>query len=96
MAKPITPDEATRIVPDTVIEVFNELIREKIHNKTALIKQDEVVVRVCERTGVERHTIFQNGWLDVEPIFRAAGWHVEFEKADYTGLSESFFTFKKP
>lgn len=96
--KPIRPDEIPRHrpIPDEVITVFNGLIAEKLRNDEAVIKQDEVVSRIVALLGRgARAEIFDNGWLDVEHLYREAGWHVEYDRPAYNEDYPATYKFKR-
>jgi hypothetical protein len=91
-------------IPDEVIEAFNELITEKLSGSTANVLQKDVVARIllksCSGSDLDekmwRQAIYDNGWLDVEPIFEKAGWTVRYDKPCYGGDNyEPYFEFKK-
>lgn len=103
MVQPITPDEAVvrkgAIIPDFVIESFNELIAENLTlSGRAVISQDDVVSRILSKCtlATDRQSIYERKWLDVEPLYRAAGWHVVYDKPAYYESYEPTFTFTKP
>jgi hypothetical protein len=105
---PITPEEALkqcgdRKIPVEVIGAFNQLIVDKTENRGDIrikITIDEIVPVVLERFAgsnfnVLRQQIFDNKWLDVEPLFRNAGWKVEFVKTPYYDPSPGYFIFER-
>ena len=94
--KPITPQEAAgkRTLPPTVLEVWNEMISSKFNGKSATIKQNDVVARLVERMSVSRQEVFDNGWLDIEPLFELAGWDVTYDKPGYDENYDAFFKFE--
>ena len=98
--KPITPTEVASAksskIPDEVIKAFNDLIVTEWDGHSAVIHQDEICTLVAERLKVKRQTVFANKWLDVEDIFRQAGWKVEYDKPGYNETYEATFTFSKP
>lgn len=97
--EPISPEYvASRrpLVPDEVINVFNELIQEKFDGKRAVVAQDKAVDLIVERMAIGREMIFRNKWLDVEPLYREAGWLVEFDKPGYNEDYTARFVFTKP
>ena len=79
MIKPITPEEAKLKVPDVVIEIFNELIRENKGVLIVVINRDEVTARLFSKfnmfnTPSQR---VSDWWLTGALIlFRKAGWKV--------------------
>ena len=99
MIEPISPKEAveTKEFPNEVMLAFNELITENLRNKTARITQDEVMDRILTRAPRDqnRNYYFDRGLLDVEPMYRKAGWKVEFDKPGYCEDYKATFTFSK-
>lgn len=59
MVKPIRPEEVTREIPDSVVEVFNTLIKEDWNGTEATVKQDRLVEMICDRTGVSRAQVLK-------------------------------------
>ncbi len=98
--KPITPDEALQLkrelLPPKVLETFNRFIGENIlSNGTAIVYQDDIVKDLANQ-GLDRELVFKKGWLDVEDVYREAGWKVEYDKPGYNETYRSSFTFKAP
>lgn len=96
MTKPITPKEAQSSaapIPDAVIECFNELIRERLYESKARIKQCDAVARICSKMNVPASKVYANHWLDVERSFELAGWHVEYDKPGFNETYEAIFEF---
>lgn len=104
MAGPITPEEAadykrTVVIPEKVFEAFNELIATHWNGRTARFRQDDVVRLILKKYGrsktVTRPSIFANHWLDVEPIYREAGWKVVYDSPAYNETYDATFEFSK-
>ena len=98
--KPIRPDEVpttNQLIPSTVIEVFNELIATRFdpENGRAIVKQNDVLALLYSRD-YSREEIFKNNWLDVEGLYRAEGWEVEYDKPGYNEDYGAFFVFRRP
>ncbi len=95
--KPILPYEVSaaklQTLPDAVIASFNELIYSHFSNGTACFKQSEVVDLMVQK-GLDKDQIFDNHWLDVENIYMANGWIVEYDSPAYNESYEPTFTFK--
>ena len=89
--KPITPDEVAHEIPDVIIEVVNTLIKEKWNGQKAHILQDEILLRLS----IPRDEVFEKHWLDFEPIYREAGWHVIYDKPGFNENYKAFFDFTK-
>jgi len=46
------------------------------------------------KKGLNRAEIFDKGWLNVEEVYRAAGWAVEYDKPGFNESYSATFTFK--
>ena len=105
--KPIRPDEVKPkkpVIPDFVVEAFNELIQDKWDERRgrAIVKQEEAVQKILEKAPqneenpFKRSDIFENHYLDVEDLYREYGWVVKYTKQKYYETKEDhFFTFSK-
>ena len=103
--KPITPDEIVdrkrEVIPDFVFEAFNYCIVEEWDGRSATVGQDEVIdyiMSLIEKEGikdVERQDLFDKHWLDIEDIYREAGWDVYYDKPAYNETYEATFKFSK-
>lgn len=100
MVKPIKPSEVTKtkaMLPDEVLEAFNELITHNFSGGSACFRQKEVetlILKKFKKNGkqVSGEDIYKNHWLDVEGIYRKAGWKVNF---DQPRSYSATFTFSK-
>lgn len=96
-SKPITPDEVVAVkkvmLPKKVFDAFNALIARNFYGNSAVVRQDEVVALLVAN-GLSRGDIFAKHWLDVEDVYRAAGWIVEYDKPGFNETYEPTFTFK--
>lgn len=99
--KPIRPEQVPMIkqkdIPEPVLEAFNELIIKNFRGDGAVLRQADLVALMVQK-GLNKEDIFANSWLDVEPLYRAAGWSVEYDKpaageGDYPPTF--IFAFKK-
>ena len=98
MLKPISPDEVisqkAKDFPEEVIEVFNSLIAKKWSNGYACITLAEAKKAVV--TALNQHNkSFCSDYMNVEDIFRAAGWEVVYDQPGYNESYEASYTFKK-
>lgn len=104
--KPISPDEVvetkkTLVFPAPVIEAWNFLIAKHYSDGRALIMQDEAVktlikyLKLDESDPASRRFCYDNKYLDIEDIYRAEGWTVEYDKPAYNESYEPSFTFRK-
>ena len=94
--KPITPESITAtkedLIPDEVIQAFNEMIAEKWDGSESHFKRNEIVARIKTKMDIE----FDCSYLDVEKIYEDLGWVVKYESAS-RGDSDfpPYFTFTK-
>ena len=101
MIEPIKPQDIAqakvKAFPDFVMQTFNELIAENFTNGKATVRQCDVIARMVKLAASEdvtRNVILNRGWLNVEEIFREAGWKVTYDKPAYNECYEAFFEFK--
>lgn len=98
---PITPNKImeNKVIPDEVIEAFNDLIAENHRGSQSFVTQDAVVGlivskmadaasargRVLEfQPGEARQRIFDSKWLDVGYLYGIAGWTVTYDTPSST------------
>lgn len=81
-------------IPYVAFEAFNELIVENLSSGRASVYQADVVDRMVKK-GLKKDEIYKKGWLDVEPIYRAAGWKVEYDKPGYNESYQPYFVFSR-
>lgn len=97
--KPITPDEVaaqkSKLIPEYVIKCFNELIAKNWNGYSSTILQENIIIKISDAGKVTRQFIFDQNYLDVEPIFEEAGWNVEYDKPGYCESYEAKFIFTK-
>jgi len=99
--KPLSPDEAAQQaaadIPDFVIEAVNNLLKKKLNNGYATIFRDDIIDEIIRtsKQEVTRQQIFDNKWLDFEPIFGDVGWDVEYDKPGYNETYKANFKFAK-
>lgn len=99
--KPLSPEEVKdkrikRVFPDFVLEAFNSLLLEASCSGGLSLKiiQDDAIDRILSRRPeFTRADIFNNKWLDVEDVYREAGWAVGYYKASIGESFSSYFRF---
>lgn len=97
MIQPIKPQDVEAIpMPDVVIIIFNDLIQRNWDGTKAVVMQSEAVKLIAEEIGVEKSDVFKNRWLDVEGLYKEAGWNVRYDAPWYNESYEPTFTFRKP
>lgn len=99
--KPISPSEIAEkkkeIIPDFVIEAWNKAIAQKWSNNKSYIDQDYIVEQIIlsSPTEIDRTTVFDEKWLDIEDIYEAEGWKVKYDKPHYSENYKAHFIFTK-
>ena len=106
--KAITPEEVSQEIPDYVIIGANECIKEHYieDKKCSHFTQDELIEKITDayyriypltpmNSDTLRAELFKKHYLDIEPIYRAAGWIVKYDKPAYCESYDANFTFSK-
>ena len=110
--KPIRPDDIceikVKLIPDYVIDAFNELIAADYTNGRSTVMQDTVVELIVSKryamddtvTSSEeerrcKKEIYEKGWLNVEEIYRAQGWVVVYDKPGFNESYPARFEFSR-
>lgn len=104
--QPISPQALAQAhaarIPDFVIEAFNELIVEKAGgHKRATFTLDVAIARVLLKASAAGHectsqSVLANKWMDVEGLFRKAGWKVDYDQPGYNESYTPVYTFDAP
>lgn len=99
MVEPIKPGEMAQAkantVPDLVKQVWNKLITKNWNGYSARITQKEAVETLMSSLGVTRADITNGGYLNIEDLYRGAGWRVVYDKPGYCEDYDAFFEFIK-
>ena len=97
--KPITPNEIQTVqnkcFPDETIEAFNELIVANWDGYSATILQKDVVEKISYKLNITKNEVYDSHYLNVEDIFRKAGWKVKYDKPGYCEIYNAFYLFSK-
>jgi len=97
--RPITLDEVTKhkekVIPSEVIESFNELIAANWSGSYSQFKQKDILRLISKKLKLRHSTIFDRGYLDIEPIYEAKGWSVTYDKPCRNETYEPTFKFSK-
>lgn len=95
--KPVSPNGVTSLklqnIPEEVIGVFNALIAKDWNGHSATVKQEDAVQGIMKALKITRNYVFDNDYLEVEPIFREVGWNVEYDKPGYNETYPATFRF---
>lgn len=98
LVQPISPADVAKQkkadFPPLVIQAFNEMIAKKFSGVAATVFQDEVTKLIAEKLGCSEKLVYERGWLNVEEIYKEAGWKVMYEKPAYNETGRSFYTFR--
>lgn len=98
MNKAISPQEVTALkadhIPDEVFDAWNSIISKNWNGNISKFKLKELVDTIKVATGKTSHEeIKKEGWLDLEPIYRAKGWKVSYDQPGYDESYDAFFEF---
>ena len=78
-------------IPEGVIAVVNQLLIEHTSSSYIVLKRCDVIIAIKESMGVSSVPTM---WLNFEPVFRKAGWKVEYDSPAYNESYEPTFTFR--
>lgn len=98
---PISPDAVVehkrdKIIPPEVITAFNNQIAKNFSSNYAIVKQCDVINEILvTMVDVTRQQIYNKKWLDIEDIYRAAGWDVYYDRPGWNETYEPTFKFSK-
>lgn len=107
MIRAFTPDEVLSAkaerIPPFVIEAVNELLVTRFLDRRCVLTQNEIIERakeIGEARGTfppdaTESTFYDQHWLDFEPIFRQAGWSVEYDSPAWDDNYEARFVFSR-
>jgi hypothetical protein len=99
MAGPIKPSEVQKVkdskLPEEVFQVFNDLIVENWDGNSATFYKDEANKRVAKALNISGQEVYNRNLLDVETVYRKAGWKVEYDSPSIGDNYEANFTFSK-
>lgn len=97
--KPITPAEVIskkrETIPAAVFDVFNEAITEAWNGGHAVVNQEHVALSIADRLQISKTEVYDRGYLDIEELYRAAGWTVQYDKPGYNETYPATFKFSK-
>lgn len=98
--KPISPNDIEvnpeNIIPPVVIQAVNNLLEKKYRGGSVSILQKEVIEEIVRLdSSMNDEYLFDNKFLDFEPLYRKSGWSVEYDKPGYNENYEAMFIFKK-
>lgn len=99
-AKPLSPSEIENdmgnIIPEIIINAVNNLLKKEYRNgEHVILRQDDIIAEVRKLSGdtLSSDEIYENKWLDFEPLFNKSGWKVEYDKPGRGDDYEAYFKF---
>jgi hypothetical protein len=97
MTKPIKPSEIdkTKVIPGPVIEAFNELIQKNYNNGSSVVLMDDALKLVSKKMNCTEENPLDIKWMDVEDIYRKAGWRVVFDQPAYNETYPTTYCFSR-
>lgn len=100
--KPFSPTEVAKKagnnIPAYVIEAVNNLLVKgyRPHGEIVLAQCDIIKeIRRVSREPIKSDILFDNGWMDFEPVFRKEGWRVTYDQPGYNETYEPTYKFSK-
>jgi hypothetical protein len=78
----VTPVEAyvAKNLPDRVLEVWNNEITKAFNGRCAHIEHRDIVEALVVSLNLPGTHAVKREWLNIEPIFEAAGWNVRYNR----------------
>jgi hypothetical protein len=101
--KPISPIDAKKDaksnIPDWVVTGINNAISANYRKAGFSILQSEIVRFILKESpntakAAWKKKIFDNGWMDFEPLFENVGWVIKYDKPGFNESYEPSFEFK--
>lgn len=96
---PITPDRVESALqgtfPPEVIRAFDEEIVRCWNGSFSKVLQSDVAALIARYLEIAVGEVFRRGLLNVEPIYRKAGWVVEYDRPGFSEQYRAFFMFAK-
>lgn len=94
--------------PDFVFDAFNELIAANFTTGSATVYQSKVIDLILAKAnkgltsadiddgmGLSWNDVLNKGYLNVEEVYREAGWKVTYDKPAYNESYPASFEFRK-
>ncbi len=102
MIKPITPKECgeqkINVILPEIIQAVNELLLEEYNGQYSVnILQKDIVSRykkIAGENAISSDELYKKHQLDIEEVYRKAGWVVSYDKPAYNENYDAIFTFK--
>jgi hypothetical protein len=98
MTMPISPKDLKSkkpVIPPQIIEAASELIAERWDGYEATFTLHDLGQSARAKLGMHQNDTFEDGHLNIEPIFHKSGWIVSCDRPDYTEFNPRFRLRKK-
>lgn len=96
--QPITPEqalaEAGKDFPPKVIDQWNKAITRNMVGNTSIVMQKEIAQSIANELRCTVNCVYSARWLDVEQMYRNAGWKVEYDRPGWNENYEANFIFR--
>lgn len=82
--------------PSFVIEAINNVLKRNFRGNQVNISQDEILKEIVKLSPkrITKDKVFNNSWMDFEPLYRKYGWEVRYDGPGYNESYEPFYIFK--
>jgi len=99
MVTPIGPDDVVAnrgvtTIPQAVILAFNRLIEGRWDGVQARFTRSDAVGAIWAATGLCEQEMLHARHLDIEPLYRDAGWKVTYEAPEIGETWEAHYVFE--
>jgi len=81
-------------LPEEILAAVNTLLSERVASGRVTITQPELLELVTKDGKFTSAEIFARKWFDFEGVYRKAGWKVSYDKPDYNGSGNAYWTFE--
>jgi hypothetical protein len=96
--KPLSPKDLKKnldkAIPSFVITAVNKLLKKDFRGGEVIIMKKDLMSEIKKIKEISDNELYDNKWLDFEPIFRKNGWNVTFESPDRGESFDDYFKFK--
>lgn len=100
MGKQVTPlspkdlkESVDKAIPSFVIRAVNKLLKKDFRGGEVIIRKKDLLSEIKKIKEISDAELYDNKWLDFEPIFRKNGWNVAFESPDRDQSFDDYFKF---
>ena len=97
--RPVTPSEVSKLkkelMPNWVLSVWNKLIAKNWDGYRSVVDQSEAINALRESPDNDNPGGSVVYYLEIEDIYRQAGWKVTYDKPGYNESYSAKFIFEK-